>query len=1225
MQKKLFGAILALCLLLGMLMALPAVAADVIEIGTVEELLKLMNEEYALDGDYELTADIHLDGISGQSSIGSGTSTSTRFTGTFNGNNHEITGLKISGGVGTALFGNAGSGATIENLKISGEVTATGNGSGALVGYCAGSITIINCTTDVAVDSSASRVGAIIGAPDIATDAVISVTGCKNLGEIKGSSQVGGILGYAKATTAGGKATVTNCVNEGAVSTKDTGSYAGGIVGYYHTNGKENAAFSIISCTNKGTVTVGGGYTGGIIGAVIVNKDGNVTIDSCVNEKTAAVKSCGFSGGIAGRLETSSGSASTFADKVSVTNCSNYAPITGQTSSDYAYVGGIVGMLTASRQTITLDGCYNAGSVTGASAGTSATGGIVGYMRSYYADGRTVVTNCQNVGAVSSAYGYVGGVAGGAYQLSSDSVQNMHPFVTTNVNAGTVTVSGNAVLDGVVGAEAATDITNLITATGNYAMSDNGWVNDAGEKVTTFADLSSLWVITANGPELKAFHTVHVYEYLNDKQHKCGCGDIADHVYEDKVCLGCDFDQPVVELTSGKVVYVKENGGSDANDGSSPDAAFQTLTKAYQALKENGGTIVICDTVTLDQTNALYAHLSKSGHSYYAAPKCSGAVKITSKYDAYDFTGSAVLKLSLYVLRSDHIFDDITLENATTAAGISALGNDLLIGKNVKCNAYSGGQYPMILSGLFEVNAKALYFADTTDTIVWNSTSAPLWSGNTTNSIVTDNYQTLAEGADGDGVQDIVINGGTWRTVKGGNFRAGSSSAYGTLDHVLNITINDGKIVGFKDSIQNSALGAAYSSVNGSANMTINGGTFENCAVYLFGRNGVSNVKTIEGNHSLTINGGTFNGYCLIAGAQGADNSASASSSTALPTDTTSNLKASGTCTITISGGNFGKNVAVKTTATGNVSDVFTGDNASLDLVVSTDVVDALGDRIDMIAFSSRTDYDTDEEYCEINGHNYKKNSDGKRCCTACGVEQKVTNLTLTALDPRDKTFTFNIDAPDVEIDFDDIVVVKDGDKWVASGYTLVGADGYYVLKNLTFELTDVDGDIMIVTANETPYEVYYGQSITLTAVDAPEGYRFDGWYEGETLVSTAQEYTISSVKSDITLVTSYTWISDAPEPEPEPEKSSNNNIALAIALACRNNQKCVVTYKSTGAGDHVSSTVKKGTVLTMPEAPTKDGYTFIGWYKDINGTKPFDFNAKITGSVSIYAKWVKN
>ena len=140
----------------------------------------------------------------------------------------------------------------------------------------------------------------------------------------------------------------------------------------------------------------------------------------------------------------------------------------------------------------------------------------------------------------------------------------------------------------------------------------------------------------------------------------------------------------------------------------------------------------------------------------------------------------------------------------------------------------------------------------------------------------------------------------------------------------------------------------------------------------------------------------------------------------------------------------------------------------------------------------------------------------------------------------------------------------------------------------------------------------------------------FAGWLIGDADEAVGDStYTYSfTAAEDFTITATYQAASEDPDPGEDPEtpkSSSNNNVALALAIACRNNQKCVVTYKSTGANDHVSATVKKGTVLQLPEVPTKDGYTFIGWFKDINGTKPFDFNSKITGSVSIYAKWAKN
>ena len=46
---------------------------------------------------------------------------------------------------------------------------------------------------------------------------------------------------------------------------------------------------------------------------------------------------------------------------------------------------------------------------------------------------------------------------------------------------------------------------------------------------------------------------------------------------------------------------------------------------------------------------------------------------------------------------------------------------------------------------------------------------------------------------------------------------------------------------------------------------------------------------------------------------------------------------------------------------------------------------------------------------------------------------------------------------------------------------------------------------------------------------------------------------------------------------------------------------------------------------LAKVEDPTKDGYTFKGWYEDRELTKEFDFNKKIITDTTIFAKWVKN
>ncbi|MCI5604232.1 MAG: S-layer homology domain-containing protein [Clostridia bacterium] len=50
----------------------------------------------------------------------------------------------------------------------------------------------------------------------------------------------------------------------------------------------------------------------------------------------------------------------------------------------------------------------------------------------------------------------------------------------------------------------------------------------------------------------------------------------------------------------------------------------------------------------------------------------------------------------------------------------------------------------------------------------------------------------------------------------------------------------------------------------------------------------------------------------------------------------------------------------------------------------------------------------------------------------------------------------------------------------------------------------------------------------------------------------------------------------------------------------------------------------KNGTVSELP-VPTREGYTFEGWYTDEALTKPFATDTKITSNIKLYAKWTEN
>ena len=43
-----------------------------------------------------------------------------------------------------------------------------------------------------------------------------------------------------------------------------------------------------------------------------------------------------------------------------------------------------------------------------------------------------------------------------------------------------------------------------------------------------------------------------------------------------------------------------------------------------------------------------------------------------------------------------------------------------------------------------------------------------------------------------------------------------------------------------------------------------------------------------------------------------------------------------------------------------------------------------------------------------------------------------------------------------------------------------------------------------------------------------------------------------------------------------------------------------------------------------IPADPTRDGYAFVGWYKEAACTTPFDFETEITENTTVYAKWGK-
>ncbi len=65
------------------------------------------------------------------------------------------------------------------------------------------------------------------------------------------------------------------------------------------------------------------------------------------------------------------------------------------------------------------------------------------------------------------------------------------------------------------------------------------------------------------------------------------------------------------------------------------------------------------------------------------------------------------------------------------------------------------------------------------------------------------------------------------------------------------------------------------------------------------------------------------------------------------------------------------------------------------------------------------------------------------------------------------------------------------------------------------------------------------------------------------------------------------------------------------------------VTFDTLGGNKIEAKKVEEGKSFTLPEAPTREGYTFLGWYLDAEGKEEYKAGA-VTKNITLYAKWEK-
>lgn len=138
---------------------------------------------------------------------------------------------------------------------------------------------------------------------------------------------------------------------------------------------------------------------------------------------------------------------------------------------------------------------------------------------------------------------------------------------------------------------------------------------------------------------------------------------------------------------------------------------------------------------------------------------------------------------------------------------------------------------------------------------------------------------------------------------------------------------------------------------------------------------------------------------------------------------------------------------------------------------------------------------------------------------------------------------------------------------------------GLYIYGNTT-------GVIVTYKDGDSEYAKQVLPSGTLaTRPDAPAatpGYTFGGWNKAD---GTAWDYASDKVTDNITLYAK--WAANT----------------------------YTITFDTAGGSEIAPITQDYGTVITAPEAPTREGYTFIGWDKEIPTTMPAE-------NITLKAKW---
>jgi uncharacterized repeat protein (TIGR02543 family) len=262
---------------------------------------------------------------------------------------------------------------------------------------------------------------------------------------------------------------------------------------------------------------------------------------------------------------------------------------------------------------------------------------------------------------------------------------------------------------------------------------------------------------------------------------------------------------------------------------------------------------------------------------------------------------------------------------------------------------------------------------------------------------------------------------------------------------------------------------------------------------------------------------------------------------------------------------------------------------------------------------------------------------------TESGYQNKAGSLNLPIPETQGYTFMGWYDNPNFE-----------GNRVEAITPKLSVSRSYYAkwevnLYTITWETLE-GGDI-----EET--KIAYLNTITLPTNPTKEGYTFSGWYLDSGLTTpftlttmtsqnitlyakwTIQRFTVIYQDSDFNMISTDTYAYGTEKNsitipnDPYKEGYTFTGWSIALPNTITTNLTLTATYSinsyqvtfQTNGGSLVGLlSLEYQSTITLPINPTKEGYTFSGWYLDSGLTTPFTLTMMTSQNITLYAKWIQ-